>query len=241
MKGSTIFLLLLILTTIFLLSIFSWWVWDMHEPSPGVNCEKNSDWVWNSSCLYFQEITPDPSLADPSELSLALTDFKYASGAGGSIFLPMWYRFRYVNVLTGGYSNFSSWTQTPVLSGSCCLPCIGGQGQCSFSTGYDSCTFNQPSIGISSKDAQYNPNQMQPDGSFIYMNLHRYVGNSASDTDPPPDDAEDEIVGYLYPQTSIDGVTYYYWTDILFNPCNNYCSTPSWCQKQSSCSGSCDN
>jgi hypothetical protein len=235
MKGIAIFGLLLIASTIIFLSIFAVWVGKMPEPKLGRDC-LDSDWLWDSSCMYITETGPDNFLESPKDLSPVLVGFQNSSGAGPSIFLPCWYRFRYVNVKTGGYSDFSEWSKAPVMSGSCCLPCPKGVGQCpsGISVGYNSCTFNQPTIGIAQTDVHYDPTQVQSDGSFIYMNLHRYVGSSPSDMDPPPIDVQDEIVGYLLPTVFLDGVQYYSWID-MYNPCKNGCTTPTWCESQGTC------
>ena len=50
----------------------------------------------------------DGSLKSPAHLRPALTDFRHSGGSGPSVFLPCWYRFRYVDVKTGGYSDFSA-------------------------------------------------------------------------------------------------------------------------------------
>lgn len=235
--------LILIITGIILLSIFAYWVVTMNKPSPGVDCTEKSDWVWDSSCLYFQEKFRDSTLQSPQNLNLVLTGFKFASGGGPSIYLPMWYRFRYVNVLTGGYSDFSDWTQTPVISGSCCLPCIDGVGQCSsqVQSGYASCQANQPTIGIETDKAQYSPSTPISGGGFIYMNLHRYTGTDPTDNTPPPKNVTDEIVGFLKPGGYVNGKQYYDWTDVLFNPCQEKkCQTPTWCQSSTGGCGPCN-
>lgn len=216
------------------LTVFAWWVYKLKKPHTGVNCHTHSTWLWNKDCLSFQEKFKDSNLKSPKDISLVLTGFTQAEGGGPPLQLPMWYRFRYVNVKTGGYSEFSEWTKSPVIAGSCCLPCPGGVGIDCPSTvgeGSESCNYNQPTIGLSSKESQYSPLSPQPDGGFIYMNLHRYVGEKYSDNTPPPADAKDEIVGFLFPGTSIGGVQYYEWTDVLFNPCKDKdCKEPAWCR-----------
>ena len=231
MKGLAVFGLAIIASIIVLLIIFTLWVNKLQQPTPGIDCRANSNWVWDSSCMFFQEKFQDTTLESPSKLHPVLTGFTYAKGGGNSIFLPMWYRFRYVNVLTGGYSDFSEWTQSPVISGSCCLPCPDGPGVCpsTITPGFGSCSYNQPTVGISTADAQYNPMESQPDGSFIYMNLHRYVSSSATDNDPPPEDATDQIVGFLNPGNTVENIQYYDWADVIYNPCVSECIQPTWC------------
>ena len=229
----------LIVIFIFLI-IFIVYVVRLQKPSPGVNCKNTSPgWLWDSSCLYIQEKFLDSSLKSPANLSPYLIGFSYSDGAGNSIFLPCWYRFRYVNVLTGGYSEFSSWTQGPVVSGSCCLPCPGGSGKCispQVPTGFDSCPSNEPVIGIAVNDAQYQPSQQQKDGSYIYINLHRYVASSSDDLSPPPDDVDDEIIGYLLAETYYGNDPYFAWIDVLDNPCKEGCNVPNWCYANIPCS-----
>ena len=240
MKGIAIFGLVVIAIVITLLIIFSLWVERLKKPSPGRDCHDTSDWLWDDTCTYIQEKSYDPSLKSPEKLYPVLTGFVNSTGAGNSIFLPCWYRFRYVNVKTGSYSDFSDWSQSPVMSGSCCLPCPGGPGNCpsTVKQGYYSCPSNQPTIGIEKSLVQYSPTEMQKDGSFIFLNLHRYVGSDPSDANPPPKNVKDEIIGYLLPTTFVGNTSYYSWVDVLSNPCKEGCKTPSWCRKQSNC-GSC--
>lgn len=168
----------------------------------------SSEWVWDSSCLFFREISPDDSLKTPSQV-LYLLNFNNTPGGGPSVCLPMWYKFKYVNLVTGGYSKASKWTTLPVQAGAENLPC---NGKCPFPTGSASCKFNQPVIGTSNLD--YIPFQRQPDGSFIGVNVHRYVGRWG-DTQPPSDNEEGTIIGILVPSSSENFTC----TDVLFNPC----------------------
>lgn len=209
-----------------ILSYGIWWAYTLQKPLPGGGCGK-SGWLWNESCLYINEVKPDPALVSPKGLSPVLIGFTKAAGAGPPIFLPMWYRFRYVNVLTGGYSEFSDWTKSPVMSGACCLPC---DGVCPFATGSTTCTYNQPVIGIDKTKIKYNPQVQQEKGEFIYMNLHRYVGKIGDKT--PPTDAKDEIVGMMI----MPRRKYYAYIDVLDNPCKKGCQVPDLCS-----SNPCDN
>lgn len=243
MKPTQIFLLCIVAIAIILILYFIWWVRNLPKPTPGKTCH-NTDWSWNNSCLYFDEKTYDPTLKSPADIKPYLIGFSNSSGAGNPLYLPMWYRFRYVNVVTGGYSDFSQWTSSPVISGGCCLPCPEGVGKCSFSQGSSTCSYNSPIIGIAQSESAYNPYSPQPDGSFIYINVHRYVGKSYTDITPPSSDVEDEIVGYMIPGNIYGGVSYYGLKDVLYNPCtsgNIYyvgnCSVPTWCSgKDNVCS-----
>lgn len=200
----------------------------MQKPSPGKNC-KSSGWKWDDSCLYFEELQPDPTLLTPAGIKPYLIGFDYSASAGNPLVLPMWYRFRYVNVNTGGYSDFSEWTQSPVISGSCCLPCPEGAGKCSFSEGGGTCSFNRPTIGVKKEEAQYDPYTPTLTGDYIYINIHRYVGSDFSDISPPDENVQDEIVGYLIPGKVYNGETYYYLIDVLFNPITSSFTVPNWC------------
>jgi hypothetical protein len=248
MKPLQILSLLIIGTIILLLLYFIWWVKTLSAPTPGKSCH-NTGWSWNNSCLYFDEKEYDPTLTSPAELQPYLIDFSNSPSAGNPLYLPMWYRFRYVNVITGGYSDFSKWSASPVISGGCCLPCKDGVGKCSFTQGPSTCSYNSPVIGIAQSDSAYNPQSMQSDGSFIYINVHRYVGKLYTETSPPADNVEDEIVGYMIPSAAY-GSSYYILKDILYNPCNSgnqysvgTCSKPTWCSGSegtcttNSCSG----
>ncbi len=239
MKISSVIGLVLLFLAIILLLIFGYWVYQLKPPKPGTDCKKRSDWVWADNCLHFKEKFFDSSLKSPKNIKPYLVNFTYARGGGSPLYLPMWYRFRYVDTKTGGYSEFSDWTKTPIISGSCCLPCPKGMGNCP-TTGYETCSFNQPTIGVSSKDSQYSPTRPQPNLHFIYINLHRYVGKTPTETEQPPKNVQDKIIGFLSPGNSIDGVQYYTWTDVLSNPCTGVqCSVPSWCQHKSDCNTIC--
>ena len=197
-----------------------WWTYTLPKPSPGSGCTNNTSWVWDESCLFIKEVKLDPSLASPKGIAPVLVGFTKSAGAGPPLFLPMWYRFRYVNVLTGGYSEYSDWTKSSVMSGSCCLPC---DGVCPFSVGDVTCTYNQPVIGINRTNIKYSPKLAQKNGEFIYMNLHRYVGKVGDDK--PPDNAKDEIVGMMIMPKG----KYFACIDVLNNPCKKGCQVPDLC------------
>lgn len=244
MEPTQILLLVLLGITILLLLYFIWWTKNLSKPKPGKDC-LSSGWSWNESCMYFNEVSYDNTLASPSNLSPYIIGFSYSSGTGNPLYLPLWYRFRYVNVKTGGYSDFSKWCASPVISGSCCLPCPGGVGNCNSQVpqGSKTCSYNKPIIGISQSDSAYNPYIPLSDGSFVYINLHRYTGKLLNDTTPPPNNTtEDEIIGYLTPGFNYGGVNYYGLVDVLNNPCSttstsssgNTCQKPSWCSTSES-------
>lgn len=238
MKSVLIVLSVSLVVIIIIIGIFLWE--KFKKKRVGVDCHKKSSWKWNKTCLFIEERFKDNTLKSPLNIKPVLTSFKYARGGGNSIFLPCWYRIRYVNVLTGGYSDFSDWTESPIMSGSCCLPCPDGVGICSsdVETGYESCGANQPSIGISSKESSYDP-ETSVGGKQIFINLHRYVAKSPHDFNKPDNDVTDQIVGTLQPGSYIDGVRYYEWTDVLFNPCSQGCSIPNWCKVNNKCDSNC--
>ena len=231
-----VFVISVIGFVILLLTGFAVWVFFLPYPSTGVDCHENSDWLWDDSCYYIQEKFYDSTLNSPEGISPVLTGFTYTNGVGGALNLPCWYRFRYVNVKTGGYSDFSDWTKSPVIAGSCCLPCPDGVGDCpsSIPTGYSTCTYNQPTIGVDKEIVDYDPSK-PVDGEIVIMNLHRYVGKSSSDAEPPSDDVQDEIIGYLAATSYVGSKSYYIWNDVFDNPCKNSCPSVSWCQSSSTC------
>lgn len=171
--GSSVLIAIFILL-ILILGIGYYWVINLQAPSPGNSCS-NSDWLWIDNCLGFQELNPDPTLLSPSNEKLYLVKFANTAGAGPPMCKPMWYRFRYVNVKTGGYSPFSAWTTNPIFAGANNLPCLQGNGNCPTSVpeGSQSCQFNAPTVGIPS--LLYSPTQPTVSGSFIYANVHRYT------------------------------------------------------------------
>lgn len=206
---------------IIIISSFMIWLYRLAKPTPG-GC-KGSNWKWDDKCNYIQELQYDGSLQSPNNIKPYLIKFSYVSGSGNSIFSGVWYRIRYVNVVTGGYSDFSDWTEHPVMSGSCVLPCDPKIG-CSYPSGPDSCTFNTPVIGINTKDSSYSPQKPLKDGSFVYINLHRAI----SDT-KPTENAETQIIGTLISPVSQGGEKYWTLIDVLNNPCKEGCNTPSIC------------
>lgn len=244
MKTSTIIWVVVLGTLIIGLIFFGLWVRNLKKPTPGRNCHETSDWLWSDDCFSFQEKFFDSSLDSPAGVRPYLINFESSAGMGNPLRLPMWYRFRYVNVSTGGYSDFSEWTTNPVIVGSCCLPCPGGADNCSalgIKTGSSTCNYNKPNIGVNTNDAAYDPKVPLEDGSFVYMNLHRYTGKSPAETNPPADDVKDEIVGYLPMSTTVGGVSYYNWFDFNYNPCAAGCTVPTWCQGSGgSCTAKCD-
>lgn len=207
-----IIILVIILVVIIALGVWVYFV----SPSPSDLCKTNSNWLWDPSCNYFQEKAYDSSLQSPSELQLYLVNFVNSVGGGPNVCLPMWYRFRYVNVLTGGYSDFSKWTASAVQAGSSVLPCLNGPGNCpGITQGIKSCSFNQPTIGATY--LHYNPN-IPYNGAYVFANVHRYTGGwNDNPLTPPPDDAQDEIIGFLIPTVSYPSVGYA-WVDALYNP-----------------------
>lgn len=224
-----------------LLGLVLWRVAKQKASHPGTDCTKTANgWLWNPGCTSFQELTYDASISSPADIVPVLTDFSYSDGAGDPFYNPAWYRIRYVNPSTGAYSDFSSWTSTPVIAGSCSLPCIPdstGTPQCGFKQGYTTCNFNSPEIGISADQSQYDPESIDSvQQAVMQINLHRYIGTSSSTVDPAADTVKDEIVGMLT-KTFVNGVTYYTWKDVLSPPCPSTtytCTKPDWCKNPNS-------
>ena len=181
-----------------------------------------TDWVWDNSCLFFKELSYDASLKDPSEIPMYLADFRYVKGAGPSLCYPMWYRFVYVDVKTGGYSKPSPWTSIPIQSGASVFPCYESSDEyhnnfvssvkCPFNTS-NTCKFNQPVVGI--VFSQYKP-FVEQNNKIIGINVHRYTGRW-NDLTPPDNSEMGEIIGILT-NTQSHGVKYTC-TDVVFNPC----------------------
>ena len=203
-------------------------VWYYIEKRKPIDC-RASGWVWSENCTHFEEKFPDSKLKDPSNLKLYLVAFSQVDGAGPPVCLPMWYCFRYVNVKTGGYSPFSQWTTGPVRAGGFNLPCLDGKCGDKVLQGKKSCVSNQPTIGV--PDLQYDPLKLTDD-TFIYANIHRYVGKP-NDMSPPahPAATPTEIIGYLIPNKGIKGIKYA-WRDVLYNPCRN---NPPGCGRCQGC------
>lgn len=236
MKVKLILFVIILLAIIAVNIAFIIYVYKLKKPKPGIPCKVNQPtWNWDSSCNYIEETSFDESLKSPSNLRPYLVGFQFSQGAGNSIFLPCWYRFRYVNVKTGGYSEFSDWCSYPVLSGGCKLPCPGGNCGNYIKQGYYSCGYNQPILGISTSSSQYNPLAPQTE-EVIYINLHRYVSPNPENITPPDPDVQDEIVGLLLPTQNFNGQKYYTCVDVLNNPCKSGCQTPKQCYQQNYCS-----
>ena len=232
MEKSVVISLIFIFIAVFFLTIFAVYLHNIEEPPPFEACHRDTEWKWDDKCTHIEEISPDPSLKSPKDLYPVLIDFSYREKLKlPPIYLPSWYRIRYVNTRTGGYSEFSSWSLSPVISGSCNLPCPDGVGKrCPFSDGYSSCSFNRPQIGIPASSLQYDPFKQDLNGDFIFTNLHRYVAKNYDDRDPPADDVEDEIVGVLLSDKTVAGKKYLSWIDVLDNPCEKGCKIPEFCQ-----------
>jgi len=242
MSKTRLAIIVFLVGVIVLTVLFGLYVWNLqptpHKCSHATGTGGSKNWLWNSKCTGIQEIFYDSSIKSPGNTKPYLTEFKKGNVTeiGGSIFKPCWYRFRYVNTKTGAYSDFSDWTDYPVMSGSCCLPCFGGPNKCSSSVnpGYNSCQDNYPVIGALSSKIHYKPDISNSNGQYV-INLHRYVGDVKNGKNvKPPKTAKTEVVGMLM-IPSPDGM-FYTWNDILENPCGKKkCSTPSWCLTPKKC------
>lgn len=132
--------------------------------------------------------------------------FCNVEGAGRPICDFTWFRFRYVDGKTGGYSKLSKWTASAVVSGSPSLPWhtntagkTGPVKPCDGDTQIKTeptatCRSNYPILGTAGLD--YKILEPQTDGKLIFANVHMFV---TEDETPPPDDEEGEIIGILTP------------------------------------------
>ncbi len=224
MKGLNIMWMIIIFILIITLMGFGYWVYLLPKPMPGVDCHKHTNQVWSENCQYLLEKAYDSTIPSPENLKPYLLRFSKSEGAGPPLSLPMWYRFRFVNTTTGNYSDFSQWIDSPVIAGSTNLPCVDGAGKCispSISQGAQTCLYNSPLVGVLTSSLPFTPLiPIDDSGSFLAINLHRYVSSNPNDANPPDDDVEDEIVGYFFPN-SISGVDYMGWIDMLNNPCSS--------------------
>lgn len=208
MKFYTIFLVIILSMLIALL----WFVGFTSKPHAGTcdSMKAKGNYVWNDDCTFLREIKTDTQLKKPVS-PLYLSGFRSSPSLGDPLGINVWYRYRYVDAKTGGYGNFSPWTENPIIAGSKTLPCKNND--CSYITGVSSCDNNLVEVSVDSIDYKIE------DG--IYANVHRYVSN---DGKQPSYDEDDEIVGYLFPSNSR-------WKYIDTNsPCKtNSCNMPPGC------------
>jgi hypothetical protein len=194
----------------------------MPEPTPGKACDPNQVWA-DSSCATIKELKFDPTIVSPAGKSMSLLAFEAQGTSIQPIYNPVWYRFRYVNVVTGGYSNFSDWTLSPVMSGSCCLPCVGGVGQCdsSIGNGYTTCKANMPTLGVEQTVLDYPPlAPVDANGTAFVPSVHRYT-NPPGVTTKPSSDVKDEVVGVMDMMKTVSGKNYYTFMDWKYPACGS--------------------
>jgi len=225
-----LFSVIILTLVLIILNVFFLYVLFLKNPRE-INCSNNS-YLWNSNCIGFQENFLDDSLKSPS-IPLKLISFDNVQGAGNPIYLPMWYRYRYINMRTGGYSPLSDWTNTPIIAGSCCLPCLNNN--CTFSVGFDTCNANSPKIGIFQKDLDYIPFSLNKNGDPIGINIHRYVDPNPNRTNPPSPQEEGTIIGYLIPGGIVQNQNVFVWNDVLANPCSKGCEVTNNCMSGVDC------
>jgi len=219
------FTIWMIILGMFILMIigFAVWVYTMASPSTKLckDLRKTSP-ALNDTCLYPQAIgQPDSSMKDPSDMQLFMAGFSYSDAGGLPLCRPMWYRFRYVNDISGNYSPFSQWTCSAVMAGGTDLPCTEDciPDACDDKiSGPASCTFNRVTMGVT-QDLQYGMTP-QPDGSTNWAVVYRYVGQLGDDVTKPPsdDDSVGDPLGSLKPTSSYSGYTNVF-VDVGNNPC----------------------
>lgn len=192
---STIIMVVIISVVIIILAGIIYYTYNIQKPSSG-NCDyiKSSDpsTKWSDDCSYIKELSLDSSLTTPSE-PLYLSAFTNSPSLGPSWGANVWYRYNYVNGLTGGYSESSPWTLLPISAGSTNLPCKGGN--CSgVKIGKDSCQSNLPTLNIDKLDYPLITGN-------IYANVYRYT-SPISSTTQPTNTTPGKIVGMLVGESS---------------------------------------
>ena len=158
------------------------------NPGPG-NCSslKKSGDLWSDDCSTIVEKDFDGTLKQPSK-PLYLSGFRESKSFGKPLGANTWYRYRYVNSKTGGYSKFSPWTESPIIAGGKNLPCKDGDCS-SLSQDGNFCKSNIVELSIDGLDYSMSDN--------IYANVHRYASPNG---EKPTDTTEnDKAVGYLLP------------------------------------------
>lgn len=219
METSTIILLVVLAIIAVAIVWLIVYVYKLEKPLPG-NCDylKSSkpDIKWSSDCSYIQELLSDSSLTTPTE-PLFLTRFTPSPSLGEPWGVNVWYKYKYVNSKTGGYSAASPWTKTPISAGSTNLPCQGGNCSNVQYTGKDSCKSNLPQLSLTSL--------AYPVGSDNYINVHRYV-SSLNSTSAPADSVDGKIVGTIIPNGTGGGT----FIDTSASPCKEVsCSNVAGC------------
>lgn len=192
-------------------------IYTLEKPAPG-NCDyiksRDPTLKWNSDCTSFQELLLDPSLSTPTE-PFYLDKFTSSPSLGQPWGVNVWYKYKYVNGKTGGFSKSSPWTQYPIYAGSPNLPCENESCNITYS-GKDSCKSNLAQLKI--KNIAY------PLGSDIMVNVHRYV-TSLTNKDKPSDSIDGNLVGYVI-QTGSGGI----FIDTSKSPCDEInCSNVQGC------------
>jgi len=183
------FVMLISIVIVILYGIY--YIFTMEKPLTG-NCNNikrtQPDMLWNENCTYITERSYDSTLKTPtSPLYLtAFTGNKDSKPIGANV----WYRYRYVNGKTGGYSQFSPWTMKPIMSGIKNLPCMNDNCDGMTYSGIPSCNSNVPVLSIKTIDYDID--------SGVLANVHRVV-KPPNDTSQPSSNEEGDIIGILTP------------------------------------------
>jgi hypothetical protein len=189
-----------------------------HPKPSGISCPAGFN---PSNCYYATESYLDASMPNPQTapntfnnqgIKIWLGDFQYSEGAGPAVCQPVYYAIRYVRLSDGGYSQLGEWNG-PIFSGTIAgldindIPCYPNSANtsdestyCSFDGITNGATFNMPTL------VTIDPLQVTFQDGYV-VNLHRYIGTSA--TDVPTSSDEGTIVAYMlpYPTPTQEGFT----------------------------------
>lgn len=221
------FLIVLLIMVAVVLCYFEFKLYFLKKPTPGSSCSG----AFSSDCSTINETTPDESLISPTGKSLELISFTNdVNFPGLPFYQPVWYRFRYVNGTTGGYSGWSDWCSHPIQSGGCCFPCT----DCGNIAGVNSCQNNKLTVGIPISNLDYTLETLVGNGDVVYAVVHSYLGN-VNEVTPPSSPTNDTIVGYLIPGSLVNGIQYYSVLDTT-NPCQKCIQTSCMSNSSDSCS-----
>src|SRR5207248_130049 len=105
---------------------------------------------------------------------LYLSSSTSAPSLGPPLGVNVWYRYVYVKLDTGGYSEPSEWTSSPISAGNTTLPCKSPNCN-GVNTGKNTCQANLIQLSIDTLDYSL----LKGD---VYANVHRYVAPLSTTT-----------------------------------------------------------